>query len=45
MTYISYHFIFYRAITKILGDWWASLSEEEKKCYTNLAKQVSLCSI
>ncbi|XP_037823318.1 putative uncharacterized protein DDB_G0282133 [Lucilia sericata] len=28
-----------RAITKILGDWWASLDANDKKCFTNLAQQ------
>ncbi|CAO1412547.1 unnamed protein product [Diamesa serratosioi] len=28
-----------RSITKILGDWWAFLSDEQKTCYTDLAKQ------
>uniref|UniRef100_W8BAB1 HMG box transcription factor BBX n=1 Tax=Ceratitis capitata TaxID=7213 RepID=W8BAB1_CERCA len=28
-----------RAITKILGDWWASLDATDKKCFTNLAQQ------
>lgn len=28
-----------RAITKILGEWWASLDQNDKKCYVNLAKQ------
>lgn len=30
-----------RAVTKILGEWWAALEEDEKSCYTELAKQVS----
>lgn len=33
---------FYRAITKILGDWWANLNASEKSSYTNLAKDVSI---
>lgn len=28
-----------RSITKILGDWWANLDQDEKSCYTDLAKQ------
>ncbi|XP_055846230.1 uncharacterized protein LOC129912129 [Episyrphus balteatus] len=28
-----------RSITKILGEWWASLDTNAKKCYVNLAKQ------
>ncbi|KAG4069756.1 hypothetical protein HA402_003197 [Bradysia odoriphaga] len=28
-----------RSITKILGDWWANLDQDEKLCYTSLAKQ------
>ncbi|XP_030377917.1 uncharacterized protein LOC115626652 [Scaptodrosophila lebanonensis] len=28
-----------RAITKILGDWWAALDENEKQCFTDLAQQ------
>ncbi|XP_017085711.1 uncharacterized protein LOC108117693 isoform X1 [Drosophila eugracilis] len=28
-----------RAITKILGDWWAALDEQEKHCFTDLAQQ------
>ncbi|XP_032518015.1 uncharacterized protein LOC116770588 [Danaus plexippus] len=28
-----------RSITKILGEWWANLDQEEKACYTGLAKQ------
>ncbi|XP_067638832.1 putative uncharacterized protein DDB_G0282133 isoform X2 [Eurosta solidaginis] len=28
-----------RAITKILGDWWASLDANDKKCFTSLAQQ------
>ncbi|XP_061401072.1 putative uncharacterized protein DDB_G0282499 [Musca vetustissima] len=28
-----------RAITKILGDWWASLDASDKECFTNLAQQ------
>ncbi|XP_055326707.1 uncharacterized protein LOC129580386 [Sitodiplosis mosellana] len=28
-----------RAITKILGDWWANLNVTEKSSYTNLAKE------
>lgn len=35
-------FSIFRAITKILGDWWANLSEAEKSSYTNLAKEVNL---
>ncbi|EDX18535.1 GD17533 [Drosophila simulans] len=27
------------AITKILGDWWAALDEQEKHCFTDLAQQ------
>ncbi|KAH8304573.1 hypothetical protein KR059_012340 [Drosophila kikkawai] len=30
-----------RAITKILGDWWAALDDKEKQCFTDLAQQVS----
>lgn len=30
-----------RAVTKILGEWWAGLELEDKSCYTELAKQVS----
>lgn len=29
-----------RAVTKILGEWWAALETEEKASYTELAKQV-----
>lgn len=29
-----------RSITKILGEWWASLEPHEKNTYTELAKQV-----
>lgn len=29
-----------RAVTKILGEWWANLEEGEKSSYTDLAKQV-----
>lgn len=29
-----------RAVTKILGEWWAGLEPEDKACYTELAKQV-----
>ena len=29
-----------RSVTKILGDLWANLADEEKSKYTNLAKQV-----
>lgn len=29
-----------RCITKILGEWWASLEPVEKASYTSLAKQV-----
>lgn len=28
-----------RSITKVLGEWWASLDANDKKCYVNLAKQ------
>nr|CAD7202768.1 unnamed protein product [Timema douglasi] len=28
-----------RAVTKILGEWWGQLAEDEKQCYTQLAKQ------
>ncbi|KAH8387102.1 hypothetical protein KR093_004647 [Drosophila rubida] len=28
-----------RAITKILGDWWAALDDQEKQCFTDLAQQ------
>lgn len=35
-------YLFYRAITKILGDWWANLNASEKSSYTNLAKDVSI---
>ncbi|XP_017029974.1 putative transcription factor capicua [Drosophila kikkawai] len=28
-----------RAITKILGDWWAALDDKEKQCFTDLAQQ------
>lgn len=28
-----------RAVTKILGEWWAGLEPEDKSCYTELAKQ------
>lgn len=31
-----------RSITKILGDWWANLDKEQKQCFTELAKMVSL---
>lgn len=30
-----------RAVTKILGEWWANLEREEKASYTELAAQVS----
>lgn len=29
-----------RSITKILGEWWATLESDEKNTYTELAKQV-----
>ena len=29
-----------RSVTRILGDLWANLAEDEKAVYTNLAKQV-----
>lgn len=29
-----------RAITRILGDWWANLETPIKKCYIDLATQV-----
>lgn len=32
----------FRSITKILGDWWANLDNDEKTCYTDLAKQVNI---
>ncbi|XP_044730434.1 HMG box transcription factor BBX [Chrysoperla carnea] len=28
-----------RGVTKILGEWWAGLEEDDKACYTALAKQ------
>ncbi|XP_055911133.1 MATH and LRR domain-containing protein PFE0570w [Eupeodes corollae] len=28
-----------RSITKILGEWWASMDANDKKCYVNLAQQ------
>ncbi|KAL1139170.1 hypothetical protein AAG570_009230 [Ranatra chinensis] len=28
-----------RAVTKILGEWWANLKESQKVCYTDLANQ------
>ena len=31
-----------RSVTRILGDLWANLKEEEKSMYTDLAKQVCL---
>lgn len=34
--------MFHRSITKILGDWWANLDNDEKTCYTDLAKQVKI---
>lgn len=34
-----------RAVTKILGEWWAALETEEKSCYTELAKQVNILVI
>lgn len=38
---IPYRTFHFRSITKILGDWWANLDQDEKLCYTNLAKQVT----
>lgn len=32
----------FRSITKILGDWWANQDNDEKTCYTDLAKQVNI---
>lgn len=34
--------MFYSAITKILGDWWANMDVDEKSSFTDLAKQVYL---
>lgn len=31
-----------RSVTRILGDLWANIGDEEKNKYTDLAKQVSL---
>jgi hypothetical protein len=43
-TSISFNFFFpsRRSITKILGDWWAFLPNEDKSPYKELAKNVSL---
>lgn len=29
-----------RAVTRVLGEWWAMLSTEQKEAYTNLAQEV-----
>lgn len=29
-----------RAVTRVLGEWWATLSTEQKEAYTNLAQEV-----
>lgn len=29
-----------RAVTRVLGEWWATLNPEQKLCYTNLAQEV-----
>lgn len=34
-----------RAVTKILGEWWAGLDESDKTCYIDLAKEVSKINI
>lgn len=31
---------YFRAITKMLGDWWANLDSKTKECYKDLAVQV-----
>lgn len=31
-----------RGVTRILGEWWAFLEEDDKKCYTALAKEVRI---
>ena len=33
-----------RSVTRILGDLWANLKEDEKCVYTDLAKQVHTCN-
>lgn len=30
-----------RAVTRVLGEWWATLQPEQKRCYTNLAQEVT----
>ena len=31
-----------RAVTRVLGEWWAMLNDEQKEAYTNLAQEVIL---
>jgi len=30
-----------RAVTRVLGEWWATLHPDQKRSYTNLAQEVS----
>lgn len=30
-----------RAVTRVLGEWWATLDPEQKRSYINLAQEVS----
>lgn len=35
-----------RAVTRVLGEWWATLHPDQKRSYTNLAQEVGvLCFI
>ena len=30
-----------RAVTRVLGEWWATLHPDQKRSYTNLAQEVT----
>lgn len=30
-----------RAVTRVLGEWWATLHQDQKRSYTNLAQEVN----
>lgn len=31
-----------RAVTRVLGEWWATLHPDQKRSYTNLAQEVGV---
>lgn len=38
---VTYWFFIFRAITKILGDWWANLDDKDQDPFKSLASNVS----